>query len=123
MGEHYLGFDKAGKIVNCYLQSHSKEEINANSRKTITLLDLAGHERYLKTTILGLTRFLPDYAMCVIFSNKRVQRMTKEHLTLCLALNIPFFIVITRIDVTPSHVRQETMQHVLKTLKHHSVQK
>jgi len=30
--------------------------------------------------------------------------MTKEHLGLCLALKIPFYVAITRIDVTPEEV-------------------
>merc|ERR1711991_761978 len=88
-----------------------------------TLYDLAGHEKYLKTTVLGMTRNVPDYACVVISANNGIQRMTKEHLGLCLALKLPFFIVITRIDATPDNVRQTTMESVVKLLKAPAVKK
>jgi GTPase len=30
------------------------------------LIDLAGHHKYLKTTIFGLTGYAPDFAMLVV---------------------------------------------------------
>ena len=42
------------------------------SSKIITFLDLAGHQKYLKTTIFGLTGHIPDYAMLVIAANAGV---------------------------------------------------
>ena len=32
----------------------------------VTFVDLAGHERYLKTTMFGLTGYAPDYAMLIV---------------------------------------------------------
>lgn len=98
-------------------------ELAARSAKMVTLIDLAGHEKYLKTTVLGMTRTMPDYACIAISANNSVQRMTKEHLGLCLALKLPFFIVVTRIDATPSNVRQDTTQTILKLLKLPTVKK
>ena len=37
--------------------------------KVVTLVDLAGHERYFKTTAYGLTGHLPDYACLIISAN------------------------------------------------------
>ena len=42
------------------------------SSKIITFLDLAGHQKYLKTTIFGLTGHIPDFAMLVIAANAGV---------------------------------------------------
>ena len=42
------------------------EEICENSTKLITLIDLCGHTKYLKTTIFGLTGYSPDFAMLVV---------------------------------------------------------
>lgn len=46
----------------------------------VTLVDLAGHERYFKTTAYGLTGHLPDYACLIVganageaFHRKRIQ--------------------------------------------------
>jgi GTPase len=33
--------------------------------------------------------------------------MTKEHLGLALALNVPVFVVITKIDMCPPNVKEE----------------
>ena len=69
----------------------------------ITFLDLCGHEKYLKTTIYGLVGMIPDYAMIIIGANMGISRMTKEHLGIALALKIPFFIVMTKIDIAPEN--------------------
>lgn len=43
--------------------------------------------------------------------------MTKEHLGLALALSVPVFVVVTKIDMCPSNVLQETLQLLVKVLK------
>lgn len=105
------------------IRSYRPQELSQVSDKLVTLYDLAGHEKYLKTTVLGMTRGSPDYACVVISANNGIQRMTKEHLILCLALKIPFFIVVTRIDSTPSNVKAETMASIGKMLKSKVVQR
>lgn len=35
----------------------------------VTLVDLAGHERYFKTTAYGLTGHMPDYACLIVGAN------------------------------------------------------
>ena len=34
--------------------------------QVITFIDLAGHERYLKTTVFGMTGHAPDFAMLMV---------------------------------------------------------
>ena len=75
--------------------------IAQNSKKIITFLDLCGHEKYLKTTMFGLVGLMPDYSMIIVGANMGVSRMTKEHLGISLALRVPIFIVITKLDVAP----------------------
>tara|TARA_B100000963_G_scaffold357901_1_gene381177 strand:- start:1409 stop:2611 length:1203 start_codon:yes stop_codon:yes gene_type:complete len=65
----------------------------------IGFVDLAGHEKYLKTTISGLNGYFIDYAMVTIGVDRGIIGMTKEHLAIALALKIPIFIVITKIDI------------------------
>ena len=67
----------------------------------MTLLDLCGHEKYLKTTVFGLTSHFPDYAMIIVGANMGVQRMTKEHLGIAIALKIPLYVILTKIDIAP----------------------
>lgn len=55
-------------MVN-YSESRTAEEICESSSKMITFIDLAGHHKYLKTTIFGLTSYCPDFAMLVVGAN------------------------------------------------------
>lgn len=48
---------------------------------------------------------------------KGIVGMTKEHLGLSLALNVPVFVVITKIDICPANVLQDTINILLKILK------
>ncbi|GET92038.1 GTP-binding protein, putative [Leishmania tarentolae] len=105
------------------MRHYTPKELATRSSKVVTLYDLAGHERYLKTTVLGMTRNMPDYACIVISANNGIQRMTKEHLALCLALKLPFFIVVTRIDATPSNIHDETLSNIHRLLKIPTVRK
>jgi GTPase len=89
----------------------------------VTFIDLCGHEKYLKTTMFGLVGLLPDYAMIVIGANMGVSRMTREHLGIALALKIPIFIVITKIDIAPEEVLKKTVNTITKILKLPSVNK
>ena len=43
--------------------------------------------------------------------------MTKEHLGLALALNVPVFVVVTKIDMCPPNVYQDTLKILQKVLK------
>jgi GTPase len=78
---------------------------------------LAGHEKYLKTTVFGMTGHSPDFVMLMIGSNSGIVGMTKEHLGLAVALNVPFFCVITKVDMCPSNVLEETIGKLSKLLK------
>lgn len=71
------------------------------TKKLVNLIDLCGHEKYLKTTMLGMVGMVPDYILIVVGANFGLSRMTKEHLGIALALEIPFFIVMTKIDLVP----------------------
>lgn len=53
------------QVVN-YSESRTAEEICESASKMITFIDLAGHHKYLKTTIFGLTSYCPDFAMLVV---------------------------------------------------------
>lgn len=79
-------------------------QIMKHSKKTVTFIDLCGHEKYLKTTMFGLVGLVPDYAMIVVGANMGVSRMTREHLGIALILKIPFFVVVTKVDISPPEI-------------------
>ena len=90
--------------------------IKVNDEKYISFIDLAGHEKYFKTTVHGLNGGLADYAILVIGSNMGVLKMTREHLGIIKALNIPFFIVLTKIDICPENVLERTENEITRLI-------
>ena len=60
--------------------------------------DLAGHERYLKTTLYGLTSGAPSCVILVIGANAGVIGLSKEHLAVALALSVPIVVCITKVS-------------------------
>lgn len=107
-------FFRQGGVVN-YSELMTSEEICENSAKLITFMDLAGHRKYLKTTVTGLTGYLPHYAMIVVSGSAGILGMTQEHLSLALALEVPFFVVVTKIDVTSPDQTLNNLESVLKS--------
>ena len=71
----------------------------------------------MKTTIFGLVGLMPDYAMIVVGANMGITRMTREHLGISLALKVPIFIIITKIDIAPEEVYENTVATITKILK------
>lgn len=61
------------------------------------IIDLAGHERYLKTTLYGLTSGAPSCVMLMVGANAGLIGMSKEHLAISLALNVPVVVCITKV--------------------------
>lgn len=120
VGNDILGFDSKGTVVNkpdAHGGGLDWVKICEASSKVITFIDLAGHEKYLKTTVFGMTGHAPDFSMLMIGANSGVVGMTKEHLGLALALSVPVFVVVTKIDMCPPNVLQDTLKLLVRILK------
>ncbi|EDO48451.1 predicted protein [Nematostella vectensis] len=111
-----LGFSCTGEVVN-YSDGRSAEDVCEQSSKLITFIDLAGHHKYMKTTIFGLTGHSPDYAMLVIAGNAGIVGTTKEHLGLAMALKVPTLIIITKTDICTPAMLQRTTRLVERILQ------
>ena len=120
IAEEIIGF-KNGKIVHCGRLTEKKnvswKEIASQSDHVITFLDLCGHEKYLKTTMYGISALMPHYAIILIGTNMGVQRMTREHLGIVISLGIPFFVVFTKIDIAPKEVKEKTINNITSILR------
>mmetsp|Transcript_14981 Transcript_14981/g.32150 ORF Transcript_14981/g.32150 Transcript_14981/m.32150 type:complete len:470 (+) Transcript_14981:445-1854(+) len=120
-----LGYNKEGQVLpptagpeqarKC--RRKDLYEVATKALFRVTLVDLCGHEKYLKSSIHGLTSLSPDCAMVVIGAERGIQRMTREHIGLCCALRIPFFIVLTKIDMAPEQILKETQFKIKRILK------
>uniref|UniRef100_A0A8C1XU00 GTP binding protein 2 n=1 Tax=Cyprinus carpio TaxID=7962 RepID=A0A8C1XU00_CYPCA len=111
-----LGFDSKGEVVN-YSESRTAEEICESASKMITFIDLAGHHKYLKTTIFGLTSYCPDFAMLVVSANTGIAGTTREHLGLAMALKVPIFIVVSKVDLCAKGTVERTVRQLERILK------
>ncbi|XP_061889067.1 GTP-binding protein 2b isoform X1 [Entelurus aequoreus] len=131
-----LGFNSRGQVSTCvsqqgvqgsahpmsvqvvdYSHSRSAEEICESSSKMITFMDLAGHHKYLKTTIFGLTSYCPDFAMLVVSANTGVAGTSREHLGLAMALKVPIFVVVSKVDVCSRGTVDKTLRQLERLLK------
>lgn len=115
-----MGFDEKGDQIfpEHFVSNKNKywSEVMSRTKKVVSLIDLCGHEKYLKTTMLGMVGMVPDYVMIVVGANLGLSKMTKEHLGIALALGIPFFIVLTKVDMVPEEVTKQTIGQMTKLL-------
>ncbi|KAI0180565.1 P-loop containing nucleoside triphosphate hydrolase protein [Hypoxylon sp. FL1284] len=119
VGMEIMGFDTMGRVITSDTPGRklSWEEIGKRSAKVITFTDLAGHERYLRTTVFGLLSSSPNYCLLMVAANNGLIGMSKEHLGIALALNVPIMVVVTKIDICPPNILEQTIQQITKILK------
>lgn len=119
VGMEIMGFDSKGEVVvsNVAGRKLTWEEIGRRSAKVIGFTDLAGHERYLRTTVFGLLSSEPNYCLLMVAANNGLIGMSKEHLGIALALNVPVMVVITKIDICPPQILEQTITQLTKILK------
>ncbi|POW11017.1 hypothetical protein PSHT_08625 [Puccinia striiformis] len=129
VGMEIMGFDAKGREVRpdgvngdllstanqvgLRKQQLSWDEICKKAAKVVSFIDLAGHERYLKAVHLILYCFV----LLIIGANAGLIGMSKEHLSVALALSIPVVAVITKVDMTPTNVLDSTIKQLVKILK------
>ncbi len=96
-------------------------EIKKN--KVVSLIDLAGHEKYLKTTVQGITGMFPDRGIVVIGANTGITKLTREHIGLLLCVKIPFMVIITKIDMAPGQIYLDLQTNLKKLLQRNAPDK
>lgn len=139
VGGEILGFSTSGKPIFPTSDHHDAsgakrekltwEEICKRASKVVSFIDLAGHERYFKTTLFGLSGCAPDYVMLMVGGNAGLIGMSKEHLGVALALNVPIAVCVTKVsnpscslltlqtDMTPPNILEQTTNMLVKVLK------
>lgn len=85
------------------------------STNAVTLVDLCGHENYLKTTTFGMSGHFPDYGFIIVRAGRGVLPMTKQHIRLNLSLGVPIIIIVTGVDITPEDIYRKTIDGINKT--------
>lgn len=121
--------------VSSWNDIHSASE----QGRLVFLTDSAGHPRYRRTTVRGLISWAPHWTLCCVAaddgedSTGRVGAtassseilgsagvgvdLSKAHLELCLKLNLPLVLVITKLDIATKAGLKNVLTKVLTTLK------
>ncbi|KAF2838570.1 hypothetical protein M501DRAFT_1011372 [Patellaria atrata CBS 101060] len=119
----------------------SWNDIHAASKsgRLILLSDSAGHPRYRRTTVRGLVGWAPHWTLlCLPADNAEDTSgkngstpsseeilgpaaaevdLSQAHLELCLALELPLVVVITKLDLASKNGLRQTLSKVLTMLK------
>ena len=116
---HLLGFRHSGEAIagRDRVRANklkSEDEIARESYRIITLMDLAGHEKYLKTTIHGVSSGFADYSLILVNSRHPPTHMTQHHLNLCCSFGIPVVVLFTKVDGCPEHALETSKKELTK---------
>lgn len=125
---HLLGFRSTGEPIAGRdqvraMKRKSEDEVARESYRVITLMDLAGHEKYLKTTIHGVSSGFADHALVLVNARHPPTHMTVHHLNLCCSFGIPVIVVFTKIDGCPEHAYKTSKDEVTKMLRSPEINK
>eukprot|EP00977_Amphora_coffeiformis_P018780 scaffold6717_cov160-Amphora_coffeaeformis.AAC.8 len=116
---HLMGFDENAHALTIP-RSHTRcpeSFLGTNASRIVALTDLAGHEKYFRTTTTGLSQSMSDYALVLVSANQPPTHMTIHHLNLCVLFNVPVVVVVTKTDSTPKDVLQHTMKRVQQVIR------
>lgn len=118
--------------MSVFQHKHEKEKGQTSSiatqemefpedNKYINFVDMAGHERYLKTTVHGLVGHDIDYVLIMVGTSMGITRMTKEHINIAFSLRIPIIVVFTKIDICPPDKLKKTHAEVRDIFKKNNI--
>lgn len=93
--KHEIETGRTSQISYNYIKYKNRE---------VTVLDSAGHLKYLKTTLHGINGHFVDYALVVYGANMKINPMFKEHSQVLMMLGIPIIVVITKIDIPDKEI-------------------
>ncbi len=99
------------------LDKKERSKVVENSDKVVSFVDTVGHEKWTYSTIRGLVGQNIDYGLLVVAADDGVTHITKEHLGLMLAMNLPTIVCMTKIDKMGQKRIQEVEQQIENLLK------
>lgn len=116
ISQQILGFDSYGKPLT-YQTCLSSEEILESSSRIVTLIDLAGHQRYLNTTLFGLGSYSPDLVLLVVTPMSQITNTIAENLSLALGMGKSLAVVVNKIDLVPDDIMQSCCDEINRVIK------
>ncbi len=99
------------------LQKKEKSKVVEHCEKVVSFVDTVGHEPWLRTTIRGIVGQKLNYGLLTIAADQGPTHITKEHLGIMLAMELPLIVTITKIDIVTSERVKDVKDEVFSLLK------
>ncbi|BAI61963.1 GTP-binding protein [Methanocella paludicola SANAE] len=99
------------------LNKRESASVVAQSDKIISFVDTVGHEPWLRTTIRGIVGQKLDYGLLVVAADDGITHITREHLGILLAMDLPVIIAMTKIDLATPEQLKKTEASIHTTLR------
>ncbi len=85
--------------------------------KLVSFVDTVGHEPWLRTTIRGIVGQKLSHGLLVVAADQGPTHITREHLGIILAMELPVIVVITKTDIVNKDRVETVRQEVYELLK------
>ncbi|MGZ7043717.1 MAG: GTPBP1 family GTP-binding protein [Methanobacterium sp.] len=99
------------------LNKKEKAKLVEECDRVISFVDTVGHEPWLRTTIRGIVGQKLNYGLVTVAANEGPTHITKEHLGIIMAMDLPVIIVITKTDMVDDDKVDEVKIKVFELLK------
>ncbi|MEM4294907.1 MAG: GTP-binding protein [Candidatus Caldarchaeum sp.] len=111
-----LGFrDNQPQFLKNPLDRNERARVIRDSERIVSFVDTVGHEPWLRTTIRGLLGQEIDYGFLVVSADDGPTHITKEHLGIMLAMELPVVVCITKTDKVKAE-RVKAVEEEISTL-------
>lgn len=112
------GFDDDGPIrVRNPNRKGDRAQVVEEADRLVSFVDTVGHEPWLRTTIRGLVGQKLDYGLLVVEADDGPTRVTREHLGILLATELPTIVAITKTDAVDDDRVEEVTREVERLLR------
>ncbi|WP_247729272.1 GTPBP1 family GTP-binding protein [Halovivax limisalsi] len=112
------GFDDEGPVrVRNPNRKQDRAAVVEAADRLVSFVDTVGHEPWLRTTIRGLVGQKLDYGLLVVAADDGPTRVTREHLGVLLATELPTIVAITKADAVSDERVAEVEREVERLLR------
>ncbi|KDE60451.1 GTP-binding protein [Halostagnicola sp. A56] len=112
------GFDDDGPIrVKNPNRKSDRAQVVEEADRLVSFVDTVGHEPWLRTTIRGLVGQKLDYGLLVVEADDGPTRVTREHLGILLATELPTIVAITKVDAVDDDRVEAVTREVERLLR------
>lgn len=99
------------------LKKNEKSKLVEKCDKVVSFVDTVGHEPWLRTTIRGIVGQKLNYGLLIIAADQGPTHITKEHLGIILAMELPVLVAMTKVDLVTPEKSKEVQQQIFELLK------